>query len=112
MLILTNEQLINQVVLQTNLIHRNLDDISDADACIAPHGANSANWLLGHVLVSRDEICQMLGVARQLEQRVHTRYDAGTLPVSASGTDEIPLKTLLEMLDAQSAGYIDRKSVV
>ncbi len=105
MLVLTNEQLLNQVALQTNLIHRNLDDISDADACIAPHGANSANWLLGHVLVSRDEVCDMLGVARQLEARVHTRYGAGTAPVTAPGADEIPLKTLREMLDAQSAGY-------
>ncbi len=106
MLLLTNEQLLNQVALQTNLIHRNLDDISDADACIAPHGANSANWLLGHVLVSRDEICEMLGASKQLEARVHARYDAGTAPVTAPGSDVIPLKTLLEMLDAQSAGYM------
>ncbi len=107
MLILSNEQLIGQVQLQTGLIHRNLDDLSDAEGCIAPHGANSANWLLGHVLVSRDEVCQMLGVPHQLGAALHQRYGQGTAPVTAAGGDEIPLRSLLKMLDEQSVGYFD-----
>lgn len=110
MLILSNEQLLNQVQLQTGLIHRNLDDLTDAQGCIAPHGANSANWLLGHMLVSRDEVCQMLGGAHQLDAAAHTRYGGGTAPVTAPvtapGGDEIPLSELLKMLDAQSVGYL------
>ncbi len=37
---------------------------------------------------------------------MHARYGAGTAPVTAAGTDEIPLNTLLEMLDSQNVGYL------
>lgn len=101
MLTFTADQLTGQLQLQTSLIHRHIDDLSEADAYVAPAGANSANWLLGHLLVFRDSAAAMLGTERQLSEELHARYGNGSAQITAP-TDDLPtLAQLCTMLDEQ-----------
>lgn len=107
MLTLTTDQLINQIQLQTNLIHRHIDDLTDDDACVSPSGGNSANWLAGHLLVFRDVIGEMLGAPRQLDATLHERYGNGSAAVTAPATDLPTLAQLRAMLDDQLPHLLD-----
>ncbi|MEZ4678680.1 MAG: DinB family protein [Caldilineaceae bacterium] len=101
MLTLTPDQLVGQIQLQTNLIHRHIDDLTDDDAYVAPAGANSANWLLGHLLIFRDSACAMLGAERQLPEALHARYGNGSAAITAAADDVPTLAQLCTMLDDQ-----------
>ncbi|MEZ4859650.1 MAG: DinB family protein [Caldilineaceae bacterium] len=107
MLTLSTEQLISQLQLQTNLIHRHLDDLSDDEACVAPAGGNSANWIAGHLLVFRDRICELLGAERQLDAALHDRYGNGSAAITAPAADLPTLKQLRAMLDEQLPHLLD-----
>lgn len=101
MLTFTTEQLVGQIQMQTGLIHRHVDDLSDEEACVAPLGGNSANWLVGHLLVYRDIAGEMLGAARQLDEALHARYGNGGTNVTAPAADVPTVTTLRAQLDAQ-----------
>jgi hypothetical protein len=45
-------------------LERNLDGVSDAEALhLPPQGGNCVNWLVGHLLWSRNRVHALLGVA-------------------------------------------------
>ncbi len=77
------------------VINRNLKDVTHEESLIIPQGGgNSINWILGHILVSRDDIRELLGLDRLCVDEVKL-YDRGTEnidPLSA-----IHLSKLLEM---------------
>jgi hypothetical protein len=99
MLTLTADQLIFQIELPTRLMHRHVDDLSDEEACVSPLEGDSANWILGHLLVSRDEVSQMLGAERQFDEALHARYGGGSQPVTAPAANVPPLSRLRQMWD-------------
>lgn len=101
MLTFTTEQLVGQIQMHTGLLHRHVADLSDDEACVAPLGGNSANWLVGHLLVYRDLACEMLGAARQLDATLHARYGNGSTNVSAPADDVPTLSSLRAQVDAQ-----------
>jgi len=101
MLTFTAEQLVGQIQMHTGLIHRHVDDLSDEEACVAPLGGNSANWLVGHLLVYRDLAGEMLGATRQLDAALHARYGNGSTNVTAPADDVPALSNLRAQLDAQ-----------
>lgn len=107
MLTFSTDQLISQIQLQTNLIHRHIDDLSDDEAYVMPAGANSANWLAGHLLVFRDIVCAMLGAERQLDAALHERYGNGSPGVSAPAADVPTLGQLRTLLDQQLPHLLD-----
>jgi hypothetical protein len=46
-------------------LERNLDGVSEEDALVPPSpGANCANWIVGHLLWSRDGVHTLLGLDR------------------------------------------------
>lgn len=105
MLTLTNEQLQAQAQLQTRLVHMHLDDITHAESCIAPVGGNSANWVLGHLIVSRDEIIGMLGGTRSQSAAMQARYGAGSQAIAAPADDVTDLNTLINLWDEQAPQF-------
>ena len=107
MLTFTTEQLIGQIQMNTGLIHRHVDDLSDEEACVSPAGGNSANWLLGHLLVYRDLACEMLGAPRQLDEALHARYGNGSSAITAPAADVPTATQLRAQLDAQWPHLLD-----
>ncbi len=53
------------IVLKSShmVLNRNLKDITHAESLVTPpNGGNSINWILGHIIISRDDIRELLGL--------------------------------------------------
>ena len=47
------------------VLNRNLKDLTHEESLVTPQGGgNSINWILGHIIVSRDDIRELLGLKR------------------------------------------------
>ena len=45
------------------VLNQNLKDITHAESLVAPaQGGNSINWILGHIIISRDDVRELLGL--------------------------------------------------
>jgi hypothetical protein len=84
----------------TNLyaIRMNTEGISDAEALLQPHPAgNCMNWVMGHILASREGALKVLGEAPVLAPEATARYKRGSAPIAGPG-DGLPLSELLARL--------------
>lgn len=62
-----------------------------------PFRANCFNWVLGHILVSRDRVLRLLNQTPVLEESESMLYETGSDPVN--GETAIPLDRLLRALE-------------
>lgn len=88
--------LAKQYELNDLTVNRNLDGISHEDSLRhpAPLG-NCINWILGHILFSRNSIHRLLGLTPAWEDEISGRYQRGSAPIAV--TDRAAsLETLLE----------------
>lgn len=76
----------------------NTDDVSHEESLAAPSGGgNSLNWIVGHMLVSRDDISEMIGLERKFTNDRFKAYERGTQNVtSENAIDIIELIKLFE----------------
>ena len=81
------------------LIHKQAEGLTHAESLLQlPFRGNCFNWVLGHILVSRDEALALLGEAPTLTEAEAARYKRGSDPI----TDEeqaVPLEKLLQVFD-------------
>ncbi len=91
------EWLIRNFARNTYVIQRLTEGLSHADSLLVPaFGGNSLNWLLGHVLVSRDSLLVMLGAAPLWDTATADRYRTGSEPLTDPDDPGIlPLERLL-----------------
>ncbi len=64
-------------------LERTLDGVSDAEALIVPQsGCNSVNWLVGHILLYRNRIHEVLGLEPAWPERLGSSepYQRGNSP--------------------------------
>lgn len=91
--------------LETNqeVIHVELKDITHAESLVLPaFNANSLNWVLGHILTSRDECLSLLDLPGVLtpDETAMYRYGSERLTDPANALD---FAVMLEKLDASFA---------
>jgi uncharacterized damage-inducible protein DinB len=80
------------------VIRMNLDGITHEDSLKTPaEGGNSLNWILGHVILSRDEIFELLGLEKACDEKMFAKYERGTKDFGPA--DAIKLDKLIEMFD-------------
>ena len=87
------------IVLQSShmVLNRNLKDITHEESLIAPaQGGNSLNWIVGHIIVSRDDIRELIGLDRLCGDDMKM-YDRGAEAVEAG--ELIQFSKLLEMFN-------------
>jgi uncharacterized damage-inducible protein DinB len=84
--------------LNHGVIHTNLKGISQEES-IKPSGdgGTSINWILGHLILTRDSIFQILGVDKMFPENLKPIYSRGTKNVTAENAEK--LETLLQLLD-------------
>lgn len=76
-------------------IRANTEGIPDADALIQPSPAgNCMNWVVGHIVASRESLLKMLGEAPVLPAETATRYQRGSAPITGAG-EGLPLSQLM-----------------
>ena len=88
-------------------LERNLEDISEAEALVSPErGGNCVNWLVGHVLWSRNRVHALLGIAPAWPEQFGSSecYHRGAAGFPAD--DAVPLHQLREGLRQSQASVI------
>jgi hypothetical protein len=81
-------------------LERTLAGITDAEALLAPvPGINPVNWLVGHILLYRDRIHDVLGIDPAWSEHLGTSdpYRSGVSP--SAGELSVPLTTLRTELE-------------
>ena len=77
------------------VLNRNLKDITHTESLVTPpNGGNSINWILGHIIVSRDDIRELLGLDKLCGDEMKM-YQRGAEAVDANKL--IDLGKLMEM---------------
>lgn len=85
------------------LIHRLIDNLNHADSILQPpYEGNCLNWVLGHIIVSRNRVLGLLGAEKVWDDDVVKLYDTGSAPITADGQG-LPFKELVEVLDTAQA---------
>ncbi|HAX48712.1 MAG TPA: DinB family protein [Ignavibacteria bacterium] len=96
------------IVLQSShmVLNRNLKDISHPESLVTPaQGGNSINWILGHIIVSRDDIRELIGLDKLYGEDMKM-YQRGAEAVS---TDKLmDFSKLLEMFNTGQNLLVDK----
>lgn len=82
-----------------------LDGVSHEESLRAPDGGgNCINWILGHMLLTRDSMLESMGMERLwTDTEARKIYERGSAPLTESGK-ATQLATILEVFDqSQSA---------
>jgi hypothetical protein len=81
-------------------IRANAEGVSDSEALLQPQpGGNCMNWIVGHIVTSREAMLTLLGEPPVLPAEVASRYKRGAPPVTAAGeSGTLPLSELLAAL--------------
>lgn len=86
---------------------RNLDGISHEDSLVQPPGGNCINWIVGHIIVSRDSMLRLLGADPVAPPKVADRYSRGSAPVSQADDGVVPLEELRSLLNLSTEALLD-----
>ena len=82
--------------------------LSHADCLLQPEKrGNCLNYVLGHILVHRDMILEMVGEDPIMSTEQNARYGYGSDPVEGDGPDVIPLENLLQMLTQSGEALVE-----
>lgn len=80
-------------------LHMNLKDVTHDESLVQPEpGGNCLNWVVGHIVASRDQLFPMLGEEPVLPAEVGARYRRGSAPVR-NAAEARPLPELVAALD-------------
>jgi uncharacterized damage-inducible protein DinB len=88
-------------------VNRNLDGISHEDSVLQPApGGNCINWVVGHMLITRNSIHRLLGLTPAWEDEKVNRYQRGSAPITDAGA-AVSLETLLERWRSSHQDVVD-----
>ena len=92
--------LANAYAGNVRLIKMQTEGITHAESLTqTPYNINSLNWVVGHVVVNRDNVLDLLGEPRLLVPQNTARYKRHSEPIYADDPDVLHLERLLELLD-------------
>ena len=100
------EELIHSFKTTHWLITRFAEGLTQKDSvALPPFKANSFNWVLGHILVSRDRALVLVGEKTVLEAEEAGLYETGSEPVGANNA--IALERLLDALNDSQTSLVE-----
>ncbi len=89
------------------VLNRNVDGITHAESLQpAPGGGSNLNWVLGHVLHTRNLMTGMLGVDPVIDPALVKRYDRGTQPPTPDCDDAIDFGVLVKALNESQDDFL------
>lgn len=90
--------LLKMFAITHGALHMNLAGLTHEEALVAPGaGGNCMNWVVGHIVASRDMFFPLLGEEPVLPAEVIQRYRRGSKPITAA--DARPLAEMVTALD-------------
>jgi uncharacterized damage-inducible protein DinB len=103
--IVSRQQLSDAFARNVNIIGRQTAGLTHADSLLQPaRRGNCLNWVLGHIVASRNLILRMLGEEPALTTEQAERYKRGSEPVLGEEDSILTLPVLLDALDRAQAG--------
>jgi len=101
------DHLHHQFHLTSKALEYNLEGISNEEALEQPDiGGNCINWLVGHIIASRDTYYMQIGRDALMPESKRERYDRGSQPVSAGG-DIYQLSDLFQYFEQSNKTFRD-----
>ncbi|HEY2979538.1 MAG TPA: DinB family protein [Anaerolineales bacterium] len=99
-----NAQLMaDHFALSLRAIRSQTEGLTHAESLLQlPFRGNCMNWTLGHVLLCREELFDLLSAPRIFADDAFARYDQGSAPITQDEPGVIHLEELLELLDEQA----------
>ncbi len=96
---INKEQLIDGFALNLSLIQRQCDGLEHEDSLRQPaFRGNCLNWVLGHILVSRDRVIRLLGEQPTLSAEEKDHYETNSDPITRDDEEILGLTDLLARL--------------
>ena len=93
------QSLIQSFALTLQIIMLQTEGLSHEDSLLQlPFRGNCLNWVLGHILVGRNRVLELLGQTPILEEVETWRYESESKPI-VSDEQALPLSLLLRDLD-------------
>ena len=93
------ETLIQSFDLTRRIIHMQTEGLTNADSLLQPpFRGNCLNWVLGHILVGRNQVLGLLDAPQVWGEADEARYRSGSEPVTAE-EQALSLEQLLADLD-------------
>ena len=81
------------------VLKRNLDGVTHGESLIQPAGGgNCLNWVLGHIVATRDNVMQLLQQETVMSKEVAGVYQRGSEPIR-DGSNAQPLEKLVADLE-------------
>jgi uncharacterized damage-inducible protein DinB len=81
------------------LINTLVEGLNNADSLVQPpYEGNCLNWVLGHIISSRQPALRLVGAEPVWSQGEADRYKTGSAPI-VNGDQALPLEELLRALD-------------
>jgi uncharacterized damage-inducible protein DinB len=91
--------LIDILQFNHNVIHMQLKDITHADSLLQlPFRGNCMNWVIGHILTSRQEWLTLLGLPGIMSEAEYKTYGFGSEPITCPDPAS-PLESLVAKLN-------------
>lgn len=91
-----NEEVKSIFKFNAFVINKNLEDVTHDESVISPlGGGNSINWILGHIILNRDYLLELLGFEGMCDENTEKFYSQGTQAVAKK--DAVEISTLLKI---------------
>ena len=91
------------------ILEAQVGDLSEEEALFQPpEGGNCANFVLGHITVSRNEMLELVGLPASWEPGARARYERGSEPIAGPGPGVLPFAELLRLHEETQAPLVER----
>ena len=94
------QNLIGELEVNYNVIHRQIDGLTHEDSLLqVPFRGNCLNWVLGHIVASRNGILTSLGQEPILDEDTSALYRGGSEPITGPEDEHLPLEEILSLFE-------------
>jgi hypothetical protein len=91
------------------VIKRQIDGLSDDDALMqVPFRGNCLNWVLGHILDSRQAALRYLDIPGNVDENIDTLYGGDSAPITPQSKNIPPMSQIMTILN-ETEKLIDEK---
>ena len=85
--------------LNHHALHRNLDGVTDEEALLQPVSGNCLNWVVGHIVASRNGVLEVLGAEPYWPADPASRYARGSAPVTGVEAFAVSFREIVQAFD-------------
>jgi uncharacterized damage-inducible protein DinB len=98
--------LLTQYAFSQSVLKRNTAGLTHEESVYAPQeGGNCVNWILGHMVASRNSLLELLGEEKIWDETDAQRYARGSASI-ADSTGAVPLSQLLSDFETSQARIV------